>query len=214
MFFCTSRLLILCFATVTLTASTLLAQNAGTSSAPVILDAVTNSKPLPNGIEMQAGSITIRITALQDDIIRVRIAPETLPEDASWAVVPEARSKSATVKPIEEAGLVGFRTSALELRIEKNPARIVIRDASGNVICADAIGRPTAFRLGGFSVYKQLIGGEHFFGLGDKTGAFDRGGQAYTLWNTDIAPQESVDPLYKSIPFFLVVNGARWSCGT
>ena len=54
-----------------------------------------------------------------------------------------------------------------------------------------------------------MLGGEHFFGLGDKTGAFDRGGQAYTLWNTDVGPQESVDPLYKSIPFFLAIHETR-----
>ncbi len=45
---------------------------------------------------------------------------------------------------------------------------------------------------------------EHYFGLGDKTGAFDRREQAYRLWNTDAyAWQESTDPLYKSIPFYL-----------
>jgi len=48
---------------------------------------------------------------------------------------------------------------------------------------------------------------ERYFGLGDKTGTFDRREQAYTLWNTDVAPQESIDPLYKSIPFFLAING-------
>ncbi len=54
-----------------------------------------------------------------------------------------------------------------------------------------------------------MPGGEHYFGLGDKTGQFDRRGQAYTLWNTDVGPQESVDPLYKSIPFFLAINGTH-----
>ena len=54
-----------------------------------------------------------------------------------------------------------------------------------------------------------MPGDEHYFGLGDKTGQFDRREQAYTLWNTDVGPQESVDPLYKSIPFFLAINGTR-----
>ncbi|MBZ5545444.1 MAG: hypothetical protein LAO07_17490, partial [Acidobacteriia bacterium] len=35
----------------------------------------------------------------------------------------------------------------------------------------------------------QMPGAEHYFGLGDKTGQFDRREQAYTLWNTDIGPQ-------------------------
>ena len=42
------------------------------------------------------------------------------------------------------------------------------------------------------------------FGLGDKTGAFDRRDEAFQMWNTDAYGwQESTDPLYKSIPFYL-----------
>ena len=104
---------------------------------------------------------------------------------------------------------VGFRTAALDVRVERNPLRLVIRDLAGNIISADAVGRPTQFQLGGFTVSKQMPGDEHYFGLGDKTGQFDRRNQAYTLWNTDVGPQESVDPLYKAIPFFLAINGTR-----
>ena len=203
------RLIVLCFALPAVVAPSLYGQAAASQSPALILDAVTNSKPLPDGIEVQAGPAIMRITALRDDIVRVRIAPEALPEDASWAVLPESRSKSVNVHPIDESSSVGFRTAALEVRVEKSPARIVIRDLAGNVISADATGWPVTFRMGGFSVYKQMLGGDHNFGLGDKTGAFDRGGQAYTLWNTDVGPQESVDPLYKSIPFFLAINGMR-----
>src|SRR3954454_3288865 len=186
------------------------AQNPETAQPALALDAVTSAQPLHDGIQIQAGTATLRITALRDDIIRVRIAPGTdLPEDASWAVLPEARSKSVEVKPTQDDSFVGFRTSAVEVRVERNPLRIIFRDLQGNIICADAAGRPTHFQVGGFGVSKQMIAGYHYFGLGDKAGQFDRGGQAYTLWNTDIGPQESVDPIYKSIPFFLATNGER-----
>ena len=174
------------------------------------VDAVTASQPLRDGVELQAGSSTVRITALRDDIIRVRISAEgALPEDASWAVLPTARSKSVDVHPIEDAASVGFRTAALEVRVERKPLRIIIRDLAGNVICSDAVGRPVTFQSGGFSLSKQMPADEHYFGLGDKAGSFDRRNQAYTLWNTDVAPQESTDPLYKSIPFFLSINATK-----
>jgi alpha-glucosidase len=45
---------------------------------------------------------------------------------------------------------------------------------------------------------------EHYFGLGDKTGPIDRRGHAFSMWNTDSYRfQESTDPIYKSIPFFM-----------
>ena len=191
-----------------LTLSFSLPTPAQTVSSPVNLGAVTGSQPQRDGIQIQAGSATIRIVALRDDIIRIRIAPsDSLPEDASWAVLPAARSQSIEVHATEEAASAGFRTGALEVRVERNPMRIVILDLAGNIICADAAGRPVTFQAGGFAVSKQMPGDEHYFGLGDKAGTFDRRSQAYSLWNTDVAPQESIDPLYKSIPFFLAING-------
>ena len=51
---------------------------------------------------------------------------------------------------------------------------------------------------------------EHYFGLGDKIGPLDRRGQSFRLWNTDsFGFQESTDPIYKSIPFFLTMRAGR-----
>jgi len=184
------------------------AQNPGPTA--ISLGAVSGSESLRDGIQLQAGPAVIRITALRSDIVRVRVSPNSiLPEDASWAVLSDARSKSIDVQASQDAGSVGFRTAALDVRVERDPLRIVIRDLEGNVLSSDAAGRPAKFQAGGFSVYKQMPAAEHYFGLGDKTGAFDRREQAYTLWNTDVGPQESTDPLYKSIPFFLAINGTR-----
>ncbi len=45
---------------------------------------------------------------------------------------------------------------------------------------------------------------EHYFGLGDKPGPLDRRNEAFTDWNTDaFGWQESTDPIYKSIPYFM-----------
>ena len=182
----------------------------GSSQSAVTVDSVANSQSLRDGIQIQSGAATMRIVALRDDILRIRIASGNgLPEDVSWAVSGDIRSKSVDVEAVQDDSSVGFRTKALEVRIERGPLRLVIRDLSGNVISADAVGRPVKFQLGGFSLYKEMLGGEHYFGLGDKTGQFDRGGQSYTLWNTDVGPQESVDPLYKSIPFYLAVSGTH-----
>ena len=185
-------------------------QNEAGAPATVTIEAVTGSEALRDGIQIQAGAALMRITALREDIIRVRIAPTgSLPEDASWAVLSEARSKSVEVQPVQDSNAVGFHTAVLDVRVERNPLKMVIRDRTGTVVSADALGRPATFQLGGFSVYKQMPHDEHYFGLGDKTGSFDRRNQAYTLWNTDIETQESVDPIYKSIPFFLAIEGTR-----
>ena len=78
------------FALIAVTVSTAaIAQIRLPSQPRVALESVSGSQPLRDGIAIQAGPATLRITALRDDILRVRIAPgSTLPEDASWAVLP------------------------------------------------------------------------------------------------------------------------------
>jgi alpha-glucosidase len=179
------------------------------AQARIVLETVANVQPLKDGVQIQVGSGQLRITALRDDILRVRVAPgATLPEDASWAVLPASRTHSVDVQALPDPA-VGFRTSTLEVRVERSPLRLIVSDLAGNVLCADALGQPTEFSLGGFSVHKEMAVDEHFYGLGDKAGTFDRREQAFTLWNTDIGPQESIDPLYKSIPFFLGIREGR-----
>ena len=61
-----------------------------------------------------------------------------------------------------------------------------------------------------FRIYKAMPLDEHYFGLGDKTGPLDRRNEAFTLWNTDAYRfQESTDPLYKSIPYFMTFRAGR-----
>jgi alpha-glucosidase len=61
---------------------------------------------------------------------------------------------------------------------------------------------------------KQITPDQHFFGLGDKTGPLDRRGQAFVNWNTDTyGYQESTDPIYKSVPFFIAAGGDGGSYG-
>ena len=169
------------------------AQTASPSQSAITLEAVTSFQPLRDGIEITAGPATLRITALRDDILRVRVAPGgALPEDSSWAVLSGPRGKSVNVQAMQDAVFVGFHTAVLDVRVERNPLRLVVRDLAGNVISADAVGRPTEFRLGGFSIHKAMPSDEHYFGLGDKAGTFDRRDQAFTLWNTDIGTQEAI----------------------
>jgi alpha-glucosidase len=169
---------------------------------------VTSSRDLPNGIEILSGKAVMRVTALRDDLLRIRAgATGALPEDASWAVSAEVRRQSVPVEAVDDAKSVGFRTKSLEVRIERNPMRLVILDLQGKTLSSDALGHVTAFENGGFRVWKTLPRDEHFFGLGDKTGPLDRRDQAFSMWNTDaFGFQESTDPIYKTIPFFLSVD--------
>ena len=174
-------------------------------SSFVRLDRVTASRATPNGIEIRAGAAILQITALRDDVLRVRVgANGQLPEDASWAVLPESRNAAVPVKPESSATAVGFKTAKLVVSVRKDPLELTVTDMAGHVIAEDLPGRPIEYHGAAFRVFRKSPADEHYFGLGDKPGPLDRRNEAFVDWNTDaFGWQESTDPIYKSIPYFI-----------
>ena len=160
--------------------------------------------PRTDGVEARAGALTLRVTAQTDAILRVRIARDgKFPEDASWAVPASVRAKSVRVTPLAD----GFATPALRVHVDPATLRLSVDDAVGKRITADL---PDPIKLDGtgFTLRKAMPVGEQYFGLGDKTGPFDRRGASYVDWNTDsYGFSPATDPIYKSIPFFVSVGG-------
>ncbi|MGA9671627.1 MAG: hypothetical protein WBQ94_20620 [Terracidiphilus sp.] len=160
--------------------------------------------PIHSGVSATAGDTTLQVTALRDDILRIRVCKGgAVPEDASWAVIPSSRTGSVGV--IAEPQ--GFATKQLRVRLDEQ-FRLTVADFAGNVLQQDAA--PVQWQGTRFTVSKRRTSNDHYFGLGDKPGPLDRAGQAFTMWNTDsFGWRESADPIYKSIPFFLEVSHGR-----
>ena len=69
------------------------AQTVPTSRSPIAIETITSAQSQRDGVQIQAGTATLRIIALRDDVLRIRITPDgSLPEDASWAVLSAPRS--------------------------------------------------------------------------------------------------------------------------
>jgi alpha-glucosidase len=167
------------------------------------------AKPLPNGVEFANAQAAIRVEALTDTILRVRLAPGgRFAEDASWAVPAAARAQNVAVQPTSE----GFSTRALAVHVDPATLQLTVTDLQGKTIVADA----AAARVDGtrFTLSKTLPLGEHILGLGDKTGNFDRRGESFVDWNTDAwGFQRDTDPIYKSIPFYIASGGEGGAYG-
>ena len=173
------------------------------ANAVLVFNHATSIIPLPDGVAIEQDSTREEITALRDDVIHIRIGRNgTMPEDASWAVLPEALHSRVAVTPESSEASFGFRTKSMQVQIARSDLRMTIRDLAGNVVQQDAL--PVHFDGESFRIYKTMPLDEHYFGLGDKTGPLDRRDEAFSDWNTDAYRfQESTDPIYKSIPFFI-----------
>ena len=174
---------------------------------------VSSVRQSAHGIELAAGDVKLRVDVITPTVVRVRysVVGSDPPED-SFAVVPKTSEDLPPVKSGETSDRAWLDTGSMVVKILKSPLRVQFVDRAGKTICKDAENSAVTFHGGSFRVQKEMPEDEHYFGLGDKSGPLDRRGMAFSMWNTDaFAWQESTDPLYKSIPFFLAMrNGAAY----
>ena len=96
-----------------------------------------------------------------------------------------------------------------------DPFRLDVHRTDGSIVvetALDAEDRPWAYASlnDTFTVRRRCRQEDAFYGLGEKTGAGNRKGRDFALWNTDVLDPTSgpdrtsieFDPYYVSIPFF------------
>ncbi len=166
-------------------------------------------------LRFQSEQGTLAITPLSDDVVRVRFAAaKDFGRDHSYAVInrqPGALSAKADLG----ANATTLTTAALKVTVQHNPLRIAFANAAGESLDADDPGRGIAVAGPSFRVAKRLRDDEHVYGFGEKNGRLDKrgwalGGYNYVMWNSDAYTYDSsTDPLYVSVPFYLVVRHGR-----
>lgn len=185
------------------------------------------------GIEMTLDDgERLRVEVLRTDVLRIKISREgAFDEQPSCAVTAGATdalggSRDFAVKETAEA--VRVVTPELTLTVGKNPFRLAAQRADDSSIfetATDPDGTPLTYATlnDEWTVARRCGPSDSFYGLGEKTGRFDRKGRDFTLWNTDVlnpstdgeyrakypgtdprGDQKSTvfDPYYVSIPFF------------
>lgn len=164
---------------------------------------------LADGVELSVGSAKVRITVFRDGIVRVRLAPQgSFDKEPSWAMVENPEPPAIKVEDGKnEVRLTAGRVIAV---VKKAPLLITFSDPAGKELLADEPTLPMAWDGARIQVWKRMPLEEAYFGLGDKPGPMNRRNHAYTMWNTDFYGwQESDDPIYKTIPFFMGLEKGR-----
>ena len=177
-------------------------------------------------LTLHCGEAVVRIEAVTDHVVRVRLAPNgKFGRDFSWAVM-DSTPRGRFVTSDEGPEHIRVSTGALTVAVQRTPCRIEVRDADGNVLVSDDPARGMAWRgaaraagetdAPGASatpvrVWQHLPDDVAVYGLGEKSGPLNKVGRAWTMWNTDApAYGPATDPLYKSVPFFICARDGRY----
>jgi alpha-glucosidase len=162
-----------------------------------------------DGAELSSGRAKVRITFVRSGIVRVRVAPNgEFPADHSWGVIQEPEPPNVSVQD----GSDSITISSGDTVVSVNKATLVVemKDAQGNTVVADEPSLPMSWNGDRIRVWKKMPLLENYYGLGDKPGPLNRRNRSFTMWNTDFFGwQESDQPLYKTIPFFIGLNQGR-----
>ena len=156
----------------------------------------------------------VAISVLSPEVVRVRFSPVAFGRDHSDAVVDRQLGPQDFRFETTAAGSV-IATAALRVDVQAAPFRVVIKDAEGRVIHADDPGRGMAHDGAAVRAWTTLRDTDNVYGFGEKNGAFNKrgwslGGYHYVMWSSDTYGYDSsTDPLYASVPFFLVLREGR-----
>src|SRR6185503_7179439 len=85
---------------------------------------VSNVQSIPQGIELTAGPVHVRVTAISPNVVRLRYAAKGEFSDHSFAVVPAAFSETTQVRVDQSADAVTLDAGGVRARILRSPLRV------------------------------------------------------------------------------------------
>jgi len=192
-----------------------------------------NIRRIPQGMEMDLPGFTgekIRATFLRPDILRLQISVGgVFDENPSHAVAPgRPWGEPTSTRILEKPGCVQIDSGSMEVSLFSDPFHVEIRRSDGSLVLGSPRGpdgHPWFYRRAGegFETGRTIQDQDGIYGLGEKTGSFNKNGRAWKFWNTDVLNPSVAggyretphadplqdptsvhfDPYYVSIPFYL-----------
>jgi alpha-glucosidase len=178
------------------------------------------------GVSLAVGSEQLRIELVRPDLVRLSMSRagrfDERPTFGSAFVRPAPVPHDIQESP----SVVVVETEALRLTVSRPELHLAAERSDGTPIlesARDASGRSLAYVVlnDAFALARRRLPADRIFGLGQRTGRFDRSGRRFLMWNVDVLapgvlrtnrldvpdPDESgestsFDPYYSSTPFF------------
>ena len=205
------------------------------NSGLIHFNSVGSFERTSTGILAKVHAEQLRVDVIKDDLLRISISRAGKFDDQptfALAIDPLAEAAKLggpTKFEVEDSNdKISVITEAMTIEIIKRPFALNAYRADGSAIFESAHsrdGQPGAYSiLNDTFVLRRKIGKlDPIYGLGEKTGSFNRRGRDFTLWNVDVlnptasgefTSQQAAtdprsdntstefDPYYMSIPFF------------
>ncbi|WP_414541949.1 glycoside hydrolase family 31 protein [Nostoc sp. CCY0012] len=159
-------------------------------------------------IKFADGDLSLTISILAANLIRVRLAPtgEFIPH-RDWAVTLDDADWPTTPFEVQQ--------SDTKVEIVTDQMRISVQLQGCRITCFDKANRPFAedaetgmgWRMGAIAGWKNIAPDEHFYGFGERTGFLDKRSEVKTNWTVDALDYDALtNEMYQAIPFFMALR--------
>ncbi|HEY2903337.1 MAG TPA: TIM-barrel domain-containing protein, partial [Polyangia bacterium] len=186
---------------------------------------VVSVEKTTQGILLGVGEEKFRVDVLRVDLVRLKISQAGRFDDSPTFAANFQEPSAPPFKLEETDDALTLDTGQVTLVVGKRPFAVDAFRADGSVIFEDSRdddGNGGYTQLNdSFTITRRIGPHDSIYGLGEKTGHFDRRGRTFILWNTDVLAQDvlstnrlheadltlngrstNFDPYYTSIPFF------------
>jgi alpha-glucosidase len=180
------------------------------------------------GLLAQLGTEKLRVDVIDEDLVRIKISRGgAFDEKPTFALANEVELGATNFEIVTGDNLTTLKTTAIDVKLTHEPFAIDVYRKDGSAVFESVHDQKGAWSYAtlndAFVIRRKVAKSDPIFGLGEKTGNFNRRGRDFTLWNTDVlnptasgefteqydagdlrADNTSVefDPYYVSIPFF------------
>jgi alpha-glucosidase len=181
-----------------------------------------------HGVLLGVGEEKFRADVIRPDLLRLKISQsgqfDEKPTFAAQFQMPPAPPFRVT----DDDASITLETGSVRLVISRRPFALAAYRSDGSTIFEDRVepgdesgNRGYRHLNDSFVVTRRIAAHDSIYGLGQKTGHFDRRGRKWILWNTDVLSPDAIqaqrlheadgtingrstsfDPYYTSIPFF------------
>lgn len=155
-------------------------------------------------------SLSLHVTVLDDSVFRFHFLVGAVAQaDRKWLYSLASFTGPQALKVEDDGDILVLETQTHIAEIDSESCSVTVLDREETPLWQSA----TPLKLtaeGRLFLGLKLREGERIFGLGEKTGALDRRGRRYEMWNRDaVAYGVNDDPLYQSHPFYLSLADGR-----
>ncbi|HEX6277847.1 MAG TPA: TIM-barrel domain-containing protein [Polyangiaceae bacterium] len=178
------------------------------------------------GFSVAVGSEQLRVELVRADLARLSVSRAGRFDETPTFAAASAPPPRVEFELAESHSEITLQTAALRLRVARPELAIAAERSDGTSIlesARDERGRSLAYVVlnDAFALARRRAPNDALFGLGQRTGRFERSGRRFLMWNVDVLapgvlrtnrldvpdPDEhgsstSFDPYYSSTPFF------------